>query len=194
MESCTTGPKYCQKCGNEIEFGAIICEECTEVLPEKKSLFPQLFSKRPNTYRFIGVLFILISYIYGLSNPNNLFFNLLSTAHYIFYYPTFFLSLLLFTFGLFLVYANIDNELRGLIQICCGVLVLTLMLFMSIPYFQYFYYYFFFIIPIDLSIICGALTMKYGSVYSYLGFFSTIYLVSELNFWIIALNSILPLG
>lgn len=159
---------------------------------EKKSTI-ELFSKRPNLYIFIGVLFISISYIYGLSNPNYLFFSLLTSAGLIFFSTPFFLTLLLFTLGLFLVYVNIDNQLRGLIQICSGLFVLTLMLFISIPYFQYFYYYFFYTIPIDLSIICGALTMKYDSVYSYLGFFSTIYLFSELNFWIITLNSILPL-
>lgn len=34
--------------------------------------------------------------------------------------------------------------------------------------------------------------MNYDSVYSYLGFFSTIYLVSELNFWLKTLVSLLP--
>lgn len=64
MESCKSGPKYCQKCGKALEFGAKRCKECNKILPEKKSIFPQFFSKRPNLYRFIGVLFISISYIY----------------------------------------------------------------------------------------------------------------------------------
>jgi hypothetical protein len=193
MESCTSGPKYCQKCGKELEFGAKRCKECNKVSSEKKSMFPQLFFKSPNLYRFIGVLFIAISYIYGLSNPNYLFFNLLTTAGHIFSYTPFFLTLLLFTLGLFLVYVNIDNQLRGLIQICSGAFVITLLFFISFQYVQYFYRFFLYIIPIVLSIICGVLTMNYGSIYSYLGFFSTIYLVSELNFWLKTLVRILPL-
>ena len=188
MDSCTTGPRYCQKCGKELEFGARICKECREVLPEKKSIFPQMFSKRPNLYKIIGTSLILITYIFGLWYPSSIIYLSSLFNPYFFFFPPYILMLLPYAICVFLVYVNIDYQSRGLIQICFGIFYISTIFTLE---YRYFYYYSFqfilFNMPTFLAILCGVLTLKYNPIYSFFGFFSTLYLVSQVNVLLVAL-------
>ncbi len=196
MSFCAVGPKFCQNCGKELDFGAKVCSSCDmrlEAKPLRKSSLIGALKRFPMISIALGILIMGLSYLFAFWDLDSIFIG---------FDPYFFSSgilfhklphLLVFSIGFFLVYLNLSNKSRGILQFSIGLFVLTYLLVISywvaplgeLTLLRFFYRIGYLIPPGTILIIFGVLTLKYNSYFQAIGFFFSIHLITQSSFWII---------
>jgi predicted nucleic acid-binding Zn ribbon protein len=185
MDSCTTGPKYCQQCGKELEFNAKVCEFCEEILEESTKRELNSLTKRPIFFTLIGFSLILISYLIAFSNPFHRFLYGFFTS---IIFDLSLLPLIIFVIGFFFVYFSNNLKVRGLIQIGIGVSMIYLHFF-TLPIYcnnfidclRHYLFLLGFCVPAIILFFFGIITMKEAPVIHIFGFFLGIYCIGRIN-------------